>query len=130
MPITDTFDDFPIRSNQRAELCAAKAGLEFLAEVYDIKPEKEAEIWIIATDSEYVVKGMTEWLLTWKKNGWRTSKGTTPANLDLFLVLDAAMKTLEAKNVTIGLWHIPRENNKLADRLAKAAAIDGDEASK
>lgn len=53
-------DNFPLRSNQRAELCAAKSGLEFFAEAYTKELKSEAEAWIIATDSEYVVKGMTE----------------------------------------------------------------------
>jgi ribonuclease HI len=73
MPITDLEDDFPVRSNQRAELYAAKLGLEFLAEADESnsneptgKPKGEAKAWIIATDSEYVVKGMTEWLPTWR----------------------------------------------------------------
>ena len=57
-------DNFPLRSNQRAELCAAKLGVELLAEAY--AEESKAKAWIIATDSEYVVKGMTEWLPTWK----------------------------------------------------------------
>ncbi|KAF1975435.1 ribonuclease H-like protein [Bimuria novae-zelandiae CBS 107.79] len=126
-PITDMIDTFPLRSNQRAELCAAKLGIELLAKAHAQEPKSETEAWIIATDSEYVVKGMTEWLPTWKRKDWRTSKGTKPANLDLFLALDRVVTTHEAKNVTIGFWHIPREHNKLADRLAKAAAVHGDE---
>jgi ribonuclease HI len=73
MPITDSEDNFALRSNQRAELYAAKLGLEFLAEARRIntkeppdKPEDKCDAWIIATDSEYVVKGMTEWLPTWR----------------------------------------------------------------
>lgn len=65
-PITDMFDNFPLRSNQRAELCAAKLGVELLAEAHTKEPESEAEAWIIATNSQYVVKGMTEWLPTWR----------------------------------------------------------------
>ncbi|KAF2110283.1 ribonuclease H-like domain-containing protein [Lophiotrema nucula] len=136
IPITDLADNFPLRSNQRAELYAAQLGLEFLAEADGAntkeptgKPKGKSEAWIIATDSEYVVKGMTEWLPRWKRNDWCTSKGTTPANLDLFLALDGVMTKHEAKNVKIGFWHIPREHNKLADRLAKAAAVHGDVAS-
>lgn len=133
MPITDSADNFPLRSNQRAELYAAKLGLEFLAEADRIntkepsgKSKGESKAWIIATDSEYVVKGMTEWLPTWRRNNWRTSKGTKPANLDLFLALDGVVTKHEAGNVKIGFWYIPREHNKLADRLAKAAAVQGD----
>jgi ribonuclease HI len=73
MPITDSTDNFALRSNQRAELHAAKLGLEFFAEADRINteelsdmPKGESKAWIIATDSEYVVKGMTEWLPTWR----------------------------------------------------------------
>ncbi|KAJ6192282.1 ribonuclease H-like domain-containing protein [Bipolaris maydis] len=127
LPITDVVDEFPLRSNQRAELCAARSGVEFLSKANTQHSEDEAVAWIIATDSEYVVKRMTEWLPTWKRNGWRTSKGTKPANLDLFIALDDVVMTLEAKNIRF--WHIPRGHNKLADRIAKAAANYGDEAS-
>ncbi|KAF1939827.1 ribonuclease H-like protein [Clathrospora elynae] len=130
--ITDLADDFPVRSNQRAELYAAIVGLEFLAEADEInsheqtgKPKDQAEAWIIATDSEYVVKGMTEWLPKWRRNNWCTSKGTKPVNLDLFLALDVLMTKHEARNFKVGFWRIPREHNELADRLAKAAAVNG-----
>jgi ribonuclease HI len=65
-PVTDMVDNFPLRSNQRAELCAARLGLDLVAEARTEECSSEAEVWIIATDSEYVVKGMTEWLPTWK----------------------------------------------------------------
>ncbi|KAI4178187.1 MAG: hypothetical protein L6R41_008508 [Letrouitia leprolyta] len=82
--------------------------------------------WIVATDSEYVVKGMTEWLPRWKSNNFRTSQNTKPANLDLFLKLDAALTAEEvAQDVLIGFWHVAREYKKVADALAKKAARDG-----
>ena len=65
------------RTSQRAELLAAISGIRFMAEAdgpYVPKKKKckkqdlrKTEIsWIIATDSEYVVKGMTEWLPAWQ----------------------------------------------------------------
>jgi ribonuclease HI len=65
-PVTDIVDNFPLRSNQRAELCAARLGLELIAEAHRGESDSETIAWIIATDSEYVVKGMTEWLPRWK----------------------------------------------------------------
>ena len=59
-------DNFPLRSNQRAELCAVKSSVEFLGEAYTNELKSETKTWIIATDSEYVVKGMTEWLPIWR----------------------------------------------------------------
>lgn len=73
IPITDGEDNSPSRSNQRAELFAAKLSLTVLAEAAEIntqetssKPKDESAGWIIATDSENVVKGMTEWFPKWK----------------------------------------------------------------
>ena len=102
--------------------------------------------WIIATDSKYVVDGMTDWLPNkWKVrlygplshgrsqnwlyarsfqlNGMRASDGRTPANLDLFLELDQEITAAEAKHdILVGFWYIPRKYNAIADRLAKDAA--------
>ena len=65
------FADFSRQHERRVEL--AGVGLEFLAEADRIntkepsdKSKGESKAWIIATDSEYVVKGMTEWLPTWR----------------------------------------------------------------
>ena len=74
-PITDMVDNFPVRSNQRAELSAAIVGLELLAKTYDKNSKSEAVAWIVATDSEYVVKGMTEWLPKWRVCPDRVDKG-------------------------------------------------------
>ncbi|EMD86688.1 hypothetical protein COCC4DRAFT_82768 [Bipolaris maydis ATCC 48331] len=128
-PITNTVGSFPLRSNQRVELYAAKSGLEFFSEAHDKDPKSDTKAWIIATDSEYVIKGMTEWLPRWKRNDWRTTQGSKPANSDLFLALDGILTKHEAENVKVG-WVLAhsREHNKIADRLAKAAAVFSDEA--
>ncbi|KAL8749891.1 MAG: hypothetical protein Q9184_006623 [Pyrenodesmia sp. 2 TL-2023] len=137
------------RTSQRAELLAALVGLWWFVKAdrlnnreQDDEPrkktrrEKKGNIpadsdntknWIIATDSQYVVKGMTEWLPAWKKNNLRTNRNTKPANLDLFLKLDEKLTAEEGKqNVKIGFWHVPREYNTIADGLAKKASLEGD----
>jgi ribonuclease HI len=72
VPITNSEDNSTLRSNQRAELLAAKLGLEILDMAAKLNSDESSGVpgdgsaWIIATDSEYVVKGMTEWLPAWK----------------------------------------------------------------
>lgn len=88
VPVTTVWDPDQKRTSQRAELLAAQAGLWWLIEADrlnngepDGKPKEKArkgrkgrdpndqddtKNWIIATDSEYVVKGITEWLPAWK----------------------------------------------------------------
>lgn len=80
IPITSSLDPGQKRTSQRAELLAALAALQYVAEAdrlnpLEVKKEdtshrslKSEKQWVIATDSEYVVKGMTEWLPTWKVN--------------------------------------------------------------
>ena len=76
IPITAELDPGQKRTSQRAELLAALAAVRFMAEAdqlnrenatrkdEDNSSEDRDSAWVIATDSEYVVKGITEWLPT------------------------------------------------------------------
>jgi ribonuclease HI len=71
------------------------------------------------TDSEYLRRGITEWLPGWRRRGWRR-KGGELKNVDLWQALD---KALQAHQVS---WHWVRghaghRENERVDRLAKAA---------
>jgi len=132
IPVEDFMDsDHPKRTSQRTELLAAIEGLDRLrlAELATeeskgkySKGRKSPPEWVIATDSEYVVKGITEWFPSWKRRGWRTSKGQVPVNLDLFQKLDGVISQAEREGINVGFWHIRREFNTLADSLAKRGA--------
>lgn len=74
IPIDDEVDPCATRTSQRAELLAAIYGIRKLAESEDCS-NKDGEAreehsdkitWVITSDSEYVVKGMTEWVPAWK----------------------------------------------------------------
>ncbi|KAL8787636.1 MAG: hypothetical protein Q9195_007682 [Heterodermia aff. obscurata] len=144
LAIDDELDPGQKRTSQRAELLAALTGVGYLITEHknsrgDEKKEAtkkkhrgsqdKKSTWIIATDSEYVVKGMTEWFPAWKANNYHTNRNTKPSNLDLFMRLDAGISKLEKKGVEIGFFHVLRQYNTIADRLAKKAALDGDPAS-
>ena len=95
IPITSELDPGQKRTSQRAELLAALAAVRFMAEVDQLNRENrmgrdggdrsgfENDVWVIATDSEYVVKGMTEWLPTWKVN---LVSHSLPTKFSLFLM--------------------------------------------
>lgn len=140
----------PIRTSQRAELLAAINGIRKLGEYEGATANKchakytsrfqQKEAWVIASDSEYVVSGMTEWLPAWKvsnlyrsrppsssnsdkNNAWRNSSKRKPKNLDLFQILDATVEQYEREyDVQIAFWRIGREYNVVADKLAGIAA--------
>ncbi|KAL1391212.1 ribonuclease H-like domain-containing protein [Phyllosticta capitalensis] len=130
--------DDQIKTSQRAELLAAYEGLELALDEYELNRTcvtdgdtgcKTKNVAIL-TDSEYVVKGITEWLPKWKSNGFRTSTGKQPSNLDLFLRIDHKVREYESDVLRISFRHIPRHQNKLADKLAKEAAEIDQEQSK
>ncbi|KAK7022188.1 ribonuclease H-like protein [Favolaschia claudopus] len=131
LPVDDKMDPGAPRTNQRAELLAAIHGLEMVLEKklkYHVGlrahlPSAEKEkVYVVAADSDYVVQGITDWVFQWKVNGWRTSKGVRPKNVDLFKRLDDAVQEYERQGVTVQFLHVPRELNHLADALASRAA--------
>ncbi|KAJ6032068.1 hypothetical protein N7540_002800 [Penicillium herquei] len=79
---------------------------------------------VIATDSEYVVKGITTWIGGWIHRDWRTRNGGLVKNRDLWECLLREIKLADEKGLDIQFWRIPREWNTDADRYAKIAAAE------
>ena len=95
-------------TNNRMELTAVIRALEALK-----RPTKIH----VHTDSQYVQKGISEWIHNWKRNGWRTADKKPVKNADLWQVLDALTKQHEIK----WLWvkgHAGNPGNERADSLA------------
>ncbi|MCR5085168.1 MAG: ribonuclease HI [Succinivibrionaceae bacterium] len=78
----------------------------------------------ITTDSEYVRRGMTEWLPRWKKKGWRTAGGARGRNQDLWMLLDGACNAHEVSWQWVK-GHSGHPENERCDALARAAAKEG-----
>lgn len=101
----------PDTTNNRMELTAAIMALEALKRSCRVD---------LTTDSQYVRKGITEWLANWKRKGWKTSQRTPVKNVDLWQRLDAAAARHQVQ------WHWVRGHtghaeNELADQLANQA---------
>ena len=72
---------------------------------------------VLHTDSQYVMKGMTEWIRGWKAKGWRTAAKEPVKNSDLWKRLDEAC----APHVIKWVWvrgHSGHDGNERADALA------------
>ena len=78
---------------------------------------------VLACDSDYVVKGISEWVPTWKTNGWQTPQGTSVENRDLWEALLAALSKHDDAGVLVQFWLIPREKSQ-ADVYAKAGTFE------
>lgn len=72
---------------------------------------------VLHTDSQYVHKGISEWLVGWKAKGWKTANKTPVKNVDLWQALDQA----SARHQIEWRWvkgHAGHEGNEMADQLA------------
>lgn len=101
-------------TNNRMELTGAIKGLKALKRPCHVE---------ITTDSEYVRKGITQWLSDWKRRNWKTSSKKTVKNLDLWQELD---RETQRHKIT---WHWVKGHsghpeNEIADELANRG-IDG-----
>lgn len=102
-----------LTTNNRMEMMAVIAGLEALKRPCHVT---------ITTDSQYVMKGMTEWLAGWKARNWRTAARQPVKNADLWQRLDAAVQPHKVD----WRWvrgHDGHPDNERADKLAVAARI-------
>ncbi len=98
-------------TNNRMELMGAIAGLEALKRPCKVH---------LTTDSQYLKKGITEWIDSWVKRGWKNSQKKPVANRDLW------EKLLELSNTHQIEWHWVRGHtghaeNERCDELARAA---------
>jgi len=95
-------------TNNRMELMAAIQALENL--------KRDCKV-SLTTDSQYVRKGITEWIANWKKRGWKTASKQPVKNKDLWQRLDKAATQHQVE------WHWVRGHtghpeNERADQLA------------
>ena len=95
-------------TNNRMEIMAVIAALEAL---------KRPSVVRVTTDSQYVKRGVTEWMARWKRNGWHTADRKPVKNQDLWERLDQALSLHEVE------WHWVRGHtghpeNERADQLA------------
>ncbi len=95
-------------TNNRMELMAAIQALESLKRPCKVR---------LTTDSQYVKKGITEWMENWKRRGWKTASRGPVKNADLWKRLDAARGRHQVE------WHWVRGHtghpeNEIADQLA------------
>jgi len=98
-------------TNNRMELMAAIQALEALKRPCDV---------VLSTDSEYLRRGITEWLPQWKRRGWKTADKKPVKNQDLWERLERAAQPHRVQWEWIR-GHSGHPENERADRLANRA---------
>ena len=103
-----------LTTNNRMELAGAIEGLASLKRPCRVQ---------LVTDSQYVAKGITEWMPKWKLQGWRRKVGRRlepVVNVDLWQRLDALL-AVHSVRVEHVLGHAGHPENEACDRMAVAA---------
>ena len=98
----------PNTTNNRMEMTAVVNALTALKNPSNVT---------LTTDSQYVRKGITEWIHNWKKNGWKTAAKKAVKNADLWQQID----TLSAEHTIQWEWvkgHSGHPENERVDALA------------
>jgi ribonuclease HI len=95
-------------TNNRMELMGAIVGLESL---------KRRSRVHLTTDSQYVCKGVQEWLHDWKRRGWKTADRKPVKNVDLWERLDAALAEHDVQLHWVR-GHSGHDENERVDALA------------
>lgn len=100
--------DFTFGTSNRAELAAAVLAIKSIL--------KTRERVIIFSDSKYVIRGATDWINKWRKENWKSHKGQTIANVELWIQLS---ELLFQRAVT---WqHVRAHRNCLGNNIADKA---------
>lgn len=107
------------QTNNRAEMTAILKTLDLTKDHSNV---------CIFTDSQYVKRGINEWMKGWKRRGWKKSNGKALLNPDLWKALHAAVSARRNAGDTITVeWvaaHTGVQGNERADQLAAEAVAD------
>ncbi len=95
--------------------------MELLAPINALRGIKSGPKIKIYTDSQYVKNGITEWINSWLRNGWKTSKKEDVKNKDLWIELYNLTKFLDIQWIWVKA-HDGNPLNEEVDLLAKRAA--------
>ncbi|NER78489.1 MAG: ribonuclease HI [Leptolyngbya sp. SIO1D8] len=113
----------PQTTNNRMEMQAAIAGLELLVASGQTPPVE------LLTDSEYVKKGITEWITGWKRRGWKNSAKKPVLNQDLWQQLDTVNQAAARQSGAPVKWtyvrgHAGNAGNERCDDIARAFSLN------
>ena len=115
----DLLDNDEPQTSQRAELTAAIRALALIKALNG--QHRNMRHFVIVSDSEYVVNGISDYIERWKYNGWKNSAGRNVANQDLWEELDYLCWHHEKNIGTVVFWRVDRDENEAADALARSA---------
>ncbi len=109
-----------VRERAGAEPDTTNNRMELIAVIEGLRAIKAPAVVDVTSDSQYVLKGLEEWLDNWIKRGWRTSDKKPVKNEDLWRILD----DLRKRHMLRFHWirgHSEHPENERCDRMAVEA---------
>jgi ribonuclease HI len=95
---TDAEEDI---TNNYSELFAGIFGLRYILEK---DPNARESLVIMSSDSQYLMKGINEWLKGWIKRGWKNNEGKTIPNLELWKEMNGYLRGKDSFNNILTCW--------------------------
>ena len=113
------------RNGEREEISGASRDstnniMELTAAIEALKRIPAGSPAVVATDSRYVVDGITKWIAAWKRKGWRKADGKPVLNQEYWVALDALARERKLRWQWVE-GHAGDPGNERADALANAA---------
>lgn len=120
-------------TNNRMEMTALLEGLKWIRRHISANAGKENMApyaqYIVYSDSQYALKGLTEWLKGWKARGWKTANKGQVANIDLWQLLDEEYRLVCQDQIKVKFeWvkgHSGNPGNSRVDQMAQAQSAKG-----
>ena len=106
-------------SNQRGELKAIERAISIIIDTLKKHTKGSTKKAIIYTDSAYSINCITKWIMSWKRNGWKTSKGETVKNGDIIKKADQLMQKAKTEGINIQLVHVRAHRSEPKNRGTK-----------
>jgi ribonuclease HI len=110
----------PATTNNRMELTAVLEALTLVAG----RSEWGGIPIVVSTDSQYVQKGITEWIRTWSRNGWKTSAKKPVKNSELWRALSEVSREMPIRWLWV-MGHAGDDLNERCDSLVQEAIARG-----
>ena len=114
-----------LHSGNGSESQTTNNRMELMAAIKALESARKDESLYLYTDSTYLQKGITEWIVSWKKNNWITSSKKPVSNKDLWIIIDQLNHELDIEWKWVKAHQSDNSDdtfyNNMADELATGA---------
>lgn len=101
----EEYEEYKLLEGEKTNNKAEISGVILAFELLDQFIQADDKV-ILYSDSEYTIKSLTEWIINWKKNGWKTANKKPVKNVELIKRMDELYESVKSKCHNITIKHI------------------------